>query len=265
MRRAVDFGMSSSDMSCAWNALAWYFGEFRKRGNVSEQLGPRPTSPAKREAITVLTCDQAITLFAAIDNLVHRFAATLLYGTGMRISECCQLRREDIDWERGRIRIRHQKGGGGRWAVLGAALVERLRRHLDRQGESPWLFPSPRNAQRHLMPTSLQGAVSAARQRSGLPAWVTPHTLRHSYATHQLQAGVDIRSIQVLLGHASLQTTMRYLHFLDMESGMPTQPADLIERLCVYYRSRHSANAARGKRTRPAARNSSRAAGRAQR
>ena len=221
---------ASSTYRIAWNALRWYFSAYRDGDDatVIRQLGPRPQTSARRQAITVLTYDQATQLFSSMANLTHRFGCMLLYGTGMRISECCALRREDIDWDRGRIRIRKQKGGGGRWAVLGSSLTERLRTHLNRFPGSPWVFPSPKNPERHLTPTSLQGAIVLARDACGLPTWVTPHTLRHSFATHQLQAGIDVRAVQQLLGHASLQTTMRYLHFLDMDTGHPTQPVDLI-------------------------------------
>ena len=231
--------VASSTYRIAWNALRWYFGAYRggNEKQVISKLGPRPKTSNRRQAITVLTYDQATLLFCSMSNLTHRFGCMLLYGTGMRISECCALRREDIDWERGRIRIRRQKNGGGRWAVLGASLTERLSAHLQRFPGSDWVFPSPKNPERHLCPSSLQGAIVLARKACDLPAWVTPHTLRHSYATHQLQAKTDVRAVQQLLGHECLQTTMRYLHFLDMDTGQPTQPVDLI----AFLLKRHAA------------------------
>lgn len=235
--------VASSTYRIAWNALRWYFADYRGLDSqaVQDGLGPRPKTSSKTQAITVLTYDQATTLLSSFTNATHRFACSLLYGTGMRIGECCALRRDDIDWDRGRIRILKQKNGGGRWAVLGASLTARLRAHLDRFPDSPWVFPSPKDPERHLCPTSIQGAISLARTACGLPAWVTPHTLRHSFATHQLQAGIDVRAVQHLLGHASLQTTMRYVHFLDMDGGQPTQPVDLIAMLL----ERHAASKAK--------------------
>lgn len=226
---AAERQIASSTYRVAWNALRWYFVEFR--GITVCDLGPRPQSAKKTQALVVLTEAQVMTLLATIPNPMHRLFASLLYATGMRILECCQMQQADIDWDGMRLRIRHQKGGGGRWVHTGAALKERLRSQVRRWPDATHLFPSPKNAGRHLEPSTIQCAVKRAVRAAGLPTWVTPHTLRHTYATHQLQAGIDIRSLQVLLGHASITTTMRYLHALDMSTGLPRQPFDLIARL----------------------------------
>lgn len=222
-------GLSTSTYRIAWNALRWYFVEMRQCTDAD--LGPRPTAPKKRHAVASLSLDQVMDLLVAISNPHHRLFASLLYGTGMRILECCRVRVSDIDWERHRLRIRQQKGGGGRWVHFGQGLERQLRTHVQRIPQECYAFPSPKDRSRHIEPSSIQCAIQRARQTAGLPDWATPHALRHSYATHQLQAGLDIRRLQVLLGHAAITTTMRYLDVIDMESGLPQVPFDLMERL----------------------------------
>jgi len=239
---------SSSTYRVVYAALTAFFSLHLRHETVD--LGPRPVAPKKDrvKAISVLTQDQLLALLAELQQPNHRLFALLAYGTGMRLLECCQARWEDIDGDRGLLRVARQKGGGGRWVSVPPTLLQRLRRHWRRQPRGPFILTSSRRPQRHLEPSSIQCAFQRARRRAALPSWVTPHTLRHTFATHQLQAGLDIRSVQQLLGHSQITTTMRYLHFLDLQDGQTRQAKDLTAQLVAHWQNQRRA-AARGGRS----------------
>jgi integron integrase len=196
----------------------------------------------------------------------HRLVVSLLYGAGLRLMECLTLRVKDVDVARRRIHVREGKGGKGRFTILPNALrggvvdqIERVRRlhgrDVQRGGgyvvlpwafdrKSPrasrdwrWAWPFPASRQyvdggtgqrrrHHVFDTTIQRAVSDAARRAGLTKRVTPHTLRHSFATELLRSGYDIRTVQELLGHRDVSTTMIYLHTLDEGVGVRS-PLDL--------------------------------------
>ena len=196
----------------------------------------------------------------------HRLVVSLLYGAGLRLMECLTLRVKDVDVARRRIHVREGKGGKGRFTMLPNAArqgvteqIERVRRlhgrDVQRGGgyvtlpgafdrKSPmvsrdwrwtWLFPASRQyvdgvtgqrRRHHVFDTTIQRAVSDAARRAGLTKRVTPHTLRHSFATQLLRNGYDIRTVQELLGHRDVSTTMIYLHALDEGVGVRS-PLDL--------------------------------------
>lgn len=233
--------LSSSTYRIVHSALRQYFEAFLQGPAVD--LGPKPAAPRKSRhgAIPVLTQDQLLALFAAFQSPHHRLFAVLIYATGLRLLEACHLRVDDIAFGNQRIRVAKQKGGGGRWVAMSDALAQRLRLHLQQRPGTCWVFPSMRDPTRSLCPSSMQCAVKRARTVADLPRWVTPHALRHTFATHQLQAGLDIRSLQILLGHSSITTTMRYLHWLDMTDGQPRIAVDLLDQLLVHHRQRRAA------------------------
>jgi site-specific recombinase XerD len=149
------------------------------------------------------------------------------YACGLRASEVLGLRVTDIDSSRMLVWVRQGKGGKDRGVPLSTALLEALRAHWQRLQPSTWLFPGQRpNGQRSL--GNLQRTVHRAVVAAGFTKKVSLHTLRHSYATHLLEAGVDVVSIQRLLGHRNLQTTARYLH---LTVPRLTQAAGLLEQL----------------------------------
>lgn len=230
--------VSSSTYRIVHAALRQFFEDFLE--GPAAELGPKPAAPPKSRhgAIPVLTQDQLLALFAGFRSAHHRLFAVLVYATGVRLTEACHLRVEDLAFGSGRIRVAVQKGGGGRWVAMPPPLAQRLQRHLRQRPGAQWVFASAQDPSQPLCPASMQSAVARARAVAGLPSWVTPHALRHTFATHQLQAGLDIRSLQVLLGHAVITTTMRYLHWLDMTGGQPRAPIDLLDRLADHWRGR---------------------------
>lgn len=162
----------------------------------------------------VLSQEEVLAYFDHIPSLKYRAALMVCYGAGLRISEALALRICDIDSKRRLLRIVQGKGAKDRYAMLSPRLLDVLRRyyratpHPNRQPDD-YLFPSWRK-DRHLSTTSLSLACREAAARAGISRRVTVHTLRHSFATHLLENGTDIRIIQVLLGHSRIDTTARY-------------------------------------------------------
>ena len=231
-----------------------------------EEIGrPQP----KQRLPVVLSVEEVSSVLKLLKG-EHRLLAQLLYGTGMRITEGLQLRVKDIDFERHTVIVRHGKGGKDRAVMLPASIVPALREQLargrllweaDREAGSPgvympdalerkypragkswpwfWVFPQadhsvdPRSGIRrrhHLYDQTFQRAFKRAVYRAGITRPATPHTLRHSFATHLLQSGYDIRTVQELLGHSDVSTTMIYTHVLKVGGGAVRSPLDT---LCV--------------------------------
>ena len=161
----------------------------------------------------VLDPEEVAHFFDYVPSLKYRAALMLCYGAGLRISEAVALRIKDIDSKRMVIRVEEGKGRKDRYVMLSPRLLAVLRRYYRaaRLGAGPegYFFPSWRE-NRHLTATSLSNACRDASQQSGLTKRITCHTLRHSFATHLLENGADTRVIQMLLGHARIDTTARY-------------------------------------------------------
>jgi site-specific recombinase XerD len=170
-------------------------------------------------------------LLAGLSNPKHRAALAVAYGAGLRASEVVHLKIADIDSERMIVRVHQGKGRRDRYAMLSPSLLELLRawwRHghaRDKMLPSGWLFPG-RNPVNPLSTRQLNKACHAAAQAGGLDKRVSMHTLRHSFATHLLENKVDIRVIQVLLGHRKLETTARYSHVATRMLGEVTSPLE---------------------------------------
>jgi len=201
----------------------------------------------------VLSREECLRLFNALEGTT-RLMAELMYGSGLRLLELLRLRIKDLDLDRRQLIVRAGKGGKDRLTLLPESLVERLRNHReavrkqfeeDRRGGLPgvwlpeglerkypkagqswewhWLFPSrqlmndPRSGlqrRHHILDATVQHAIRQAARAARLDKRVTPHTLRHSFATHLLESGTDIRVVQDLLGHADVSTTQIYLHVM---------------------------------------------------
>ena len=187
----------------------------------------------RRQVPIVLSCDEVARLIDSASNLRHRTILMTLYSTGMRRSELCHLRPEDIDKERMVVRIRQGKGGKDREVPLSPKLLEQLRtyyRSLKRR--NGWLFPSLQ-ARRPVEPISQKVVWYACREatrRAGITKPVHPHTLRHSFATHLFDSGAELPVIQTLLGHADPRDTMIYLHLATRKLRQAPNP---LETLCL--------------------------------
>jgi integrase/recombinase XerD len=170
-----------------------------------------PFPRQEKKLPVVLSQDELARFFAAVRNVKHRTALMTMYAAGLRLSEALGLTVRDIDSERMLLRVQQGKGKRDRYAPLSPTLLLRLREYWKIVRPSTWLFPGRRPDQA-LTPTAIQRICGPAARRAGLRKPVKTHTMRHCFATHLLEAGTDLRTIQLLLGHTSLQATAVYLH-----------------------------------------------------
>ena len=260
---AVDGRVSASTQNQALHALRFLYRRVLNRPlNALDEIAPAKSG---RRLPVVLSVGEVRQLLSYMRG-VPRLCATLMYGSGLRLNECVSLRVKDVDLERGEIVIRSGKGDKDRRVpfpsvaaraytmqvdrvqkqfhedrvagVRGPVLPDALQRKLpnaDRELGWQWVFPASRTYvdrltgdrhRHHLHETAVQRAVTSAARASGIRKRVTCHALRHSFATHLLESGTDIRTIQELLGHTSLQTTMIYTHVLNKGAMGVQSPAD---------------------------------------
>lgn len=189
-------------------ALRFFYGVTLNEPTVPERI-PYARTPGKLPV--VLSADEVVRFLEAVSGLKSRAALTTAYAAGLRASEVAGLLVEDIDSSRGVIHVRHGKGAKDRDVMLSPQLLNILRSYWRRARPTRYLFPG-RDETRPISPTVLHAACRSASKASGLSKRVTLHTLRHSFATHLLENGADIRVIQALLGHANLSSTARYTH-----------------------------------------------------
>ena len=199
-------GIGDSRRSQHYAALRFLYGKTLGKPELVSFLSFR-SKPAPLP--NVLTAEQVHQLLEAVQRVKYRTLFTTIYATGQRIGEACRLKTDDIDVARGVIHVRNGKGGKERLVGLPDKLYSILRGYWKKERPAaPWLFAS--RTGNCLRRQTAQKAFKRAVQKAGIEGKVTPHTLRHCFATHLLENGVDIRVIQVLLGHASIKSTSRY-------------------------------------------------------
>jgi integron integrase len=261
---ATDRHVAASTQNQALCALLFLYREVL--GGALDWIDGIAFSQRPRRLPVVLTRSEVSAVLAELTGLSH-LMASILYGAGLRVSECCRLRVKDIDFPRGEIGVRDGKGSKDRVTVLPGRIAGDLRSHMERvhtlhrrdlanglgRVELPraldrkypnagkewgwqWVFPASRHhadrrtgelRRHHRHVSVLQRDVKAAVRRAGIAKHAACHTLRHSFATHLLEAGTDIRTIQELLGHRDLSTTMIYTHVLNRGALGVTSPLDL--------------------------------------
>ncbi len=185
-----------------------------------------PRARLEEKLPVVLAPDEVQRFLDHVTGVQHRAVLLTCYGAGLRISEAVSLKPTDIDSKRMLIRVEHGKGGKDRYAMLSECLLEVLRGYFRLlRPVGPWLFPSWR-PHLHLTAGAVRTACREAWKRSGLSKRVTPHMLRHSFATHLLERGVDTRVIQALLGHSRIDTTARYVAVSPATISATASPLD---------------------------------------
>jgi integrase/recombinase XerD len=193
-------------------ALKFVYGTTLRVAWPVEQI---PYGHKPRKLPVVLSQEEVIRLIDAVEHPVYRTALLTAYATGLRITETVMLKAEHIDSARMMLHVEEGKGQKSRLVPLSEVLLARLRDYwrTGRQAPKscPWLFPG-RDPARPLHTTTIEKACQKAREAAGITKHATPHTMRHCYATHLLEAGTDLRTVQALLGHASLATTAIYTH-----------------------------------------------------
>ena len=187
-------------------ALRFFYGVTLGRPEIPERIA---YAREPRRLPVVLSADEVVRFLEAVPSLKSRTALTTAYAAGLRVSEVVALKVADIDSGRMLIRVEQGKGGKDRYVMLSAQLLAILRTYWRLAKPRHWLFPG-RDEEHPIDQTVLHAACRSACEAAGLTKHVTVHTLRHSFATHLLESGADIRIIQVLLGHTNIATTARY-------------------------------------------------------
>lgn len=204
------------------SALKFFYRTTLGRPEVVANI-PNPKLP-KRMPV-VLSEEEVLAIFEAIRYIKHKAMIATTYGAGLRISEVCSLRKSAVDSQRMRILI-HGKGKKERYCLLSPMILELLREYYRKvHPKGDWLFPG-RNPQNHLSSGSIHKAFKKAVKKVGIKKKVSMHSLRHAFATHLLEHGTDIRFVQVLLGHASIRSTMRYTHVSNAALSQIESPWD---------------------------------------
>jgi integrase/recombinase XerD len=190
-----------------------------------------PLPRQEKKLPVVLSRDEVTAILKAPKNLGHRTILATMYAAGLRVSEVVHLKASDIDSSRNIILVRDGKGNKDRQVMLSPKLLELLRCYWRWKRPKEWLFPGQTSGQ-PLSTHSVFDACRKAAKTAGVSKPFHPHSLRHAFATHLLEAGVDLRTIQILMGHSNLSTTARYLHVLDT-AALCKSPLDLLNPLDV--------------------------------
>ncbi len=203
-------------------ALRFFFNVTLERPDLVRHL---TTVHKPRRAPVVLNQDEMVRLLEAAPGIKYKAAFGVAYGAGLRVSEVVALKVSDIDSQRMTLRVEQGKGQRDRYVVLSPQLLKWLREWWYAARPLGWLFPG-QNPVNPMTARQLDRAVHEAARAAGIAKRVSPHTLRHSFATHLLEQGVDIRVIQVLLGHAKLETTALYTRVAVNTIRVVTSPLD---------------------------------------
>jgi site-specific recombinase XerD len=213
------------------NACALRF-LYHKTLHVSWDIDHIPLPKTERKLPVVLSQTEVVRLCAAAVGPKQQLMLMLLYAAGLRVLELTHLEVDDIDRQRMVIHVRHGKGGRDRYVLLAESLLGVLDAYLTAARPTRWLFPGLRT-DCPITTRCVRQVCQEATRRAGLGKAVSPHTLRHSFATHLLEAGTDLRSIQVLLGHRSLATTSIYLHVAPAAQRRIVSPLDTLPSLAT--------------------------------
>jgi site-specific recombinase XerD len=206
-------------------ALKFLYGTTLRR---PEEIVTLPWPKVPHRLPDILSGTEVDQLLGAVEPLFYRAVVMTAYGSGLRISEACSLHVEDVDSKRKLIHVRDGKRARDRYVPLPDRLREFLREYWRQtRPPGPFLFPGAKPG-RPISPHSVRNALAKGIRKSGIKKRIKMHTLRHSFATHLLEAGTDIRVIQALLGHASIRTTARYTQVSQQHVGRVTSPLDIL-------------------------------------
>jgi site-specific recombinase XerD len=221
----VNRRVKTGTLAMAVAAIKFLYRVTLERPDVVESI---PWPKREKRVPTVLSGSEVELLLHKVQSLKHRTILTTAYGTGMRLDEACSLQTTAIDSERRLIRIDQGKGKKDRCVMLSQRLLHCLREYWKRARPSgPYLFPGAIPG-RPISPDAVSRVVKKAVAECAFDKRVTAHTLRHSFATHLLEAGEDIRTIQILLGHSSIRTTAQYTKVSQRHIGRTRSPLDLL-------------------------------------
>lgn len=214
---------ATSTLNQAINALKFYYGTMLKKKFIYEVKQPRKD----KKLPVVLSKEEVAKILSSIDNIKHKVILMLTYSAGLRVGEIVKLKPEDIDSKRRLIHIRGSKGGKDRYTLLSEIALTMLREYWKQHKPAKWLFEGARDG-RYLSVRTVQSIFEHAIKKVGIKKEVTVHSLRHSFATHLLECGTDLRYIQELLGHNSSKTTEIYTHVSNTALNRIKSPLDTL-------------------------------------
>jgi len=215
-------GLSASSLNMVINGLLYYFRTVLKRDTFEISI-PRPRK--EHHLPTVLTMEECFRIFSYVDNPKHKLLLLIGYGAGLRRSEIATLKWADILFDEHKIHVKQTKGNKDRIVMLPYSIVEGLKDYRKLYPSDDWVFAGQYKGEA-LSGRTVQQVMADAVTRAGLEKKATVHTLRHSFATHLLESGTDIRYIQQLLGHSSIKTTMIYTHITPKATKSIVSPLD---------------------------------------
>ncbi|MFQ6115117.1 MAG: tyrosine-type recombinase/integrase [bacterium] len=213
---------SSSNLSQAFSAIKFLF---RETLNMPVELKTLKGPRHPKKLPVVLSQDEVKQIFDAVGNLKHQLILMTTYSAGLRLSEATHLKVSDVDSKRMLIRVEQGKGKKDRYTLLSEPLLYRLRDYWRHYRPRFWLFPG-NDPNKPISDTSVQRVFQRARQKAGIHKPASVHTLRHSFATHLLEQGVDLFTIKELLGHSTIITTLQYLHLQQNKRSTIVNPID---------------------------------------
>jgi len=219
--------LSPSSVSVVTGALRFLYKVTLKRDWAIDEI-PMPKRPFKLPVI--LSREEVMHFLDSIDSIKHRAILMTAYAAGLRVSEAIHLKVTDIDRQRMMLRVDQGKGRKDRYIMLSPHLLEVLRDYWKTLRPKLWLFPGDLIGQ-PITRSAVELACQKAHRASGIAKPITPHSLRHAFATHLLESGTDIRTIQLLLGHRSLATTSRYLKVATTTVCATTSPFDCLPQI----------------------------------
>jgi integrase/recombinase XerD len=217
--------LSPSSILLAVSAIRFLFKVTLKKDWVLDEM--IPTCKKRQKLPTILSPDEVVHFLDCVQSIKQRTILTVCYAAGLRISEVTSLKPTAIDSKRMVIKVEQGKGQKDRFVMLSPRLLDELRSYWVRVRPKEWLFPG-RHPEHPINKTSVEEACKIARRRAGISKPVTPHSLRHAFATHLLESGTDVRTIQLLLGHRNLATTARYLRIATSKVCSTSSPLDLL-------------------------------------
>jgi len=222
----TDRGSPASTVNQVFNALRFLYVDLYKKPFL---IGTLPRPQREKKLPDILNENEIKQIFQNVENIKHKVMLMLAYASGLRVGELVRVRIEDIDGQRGLIHIRDAKGKKDRFTLLPESLRSVLLSYWKQYGlgMKGWLFPGQPPHQ-HLAERSIQNVLKRSIKLSGITKPVSMHTLRHSFATHLLEHGTDLRYIQTLLGHQSIRTTEIYTHVSNKQIGKIRSPLDFL-------------------------------------
>ncbi len=217
----ISKGVSNASIALIKAVLNFFLKEV-----LGKKVSNIKTPKVAKKLPTVLTRKEIKDMIDNTPNLKHRLLIELLYSSGLRLSECINLRYEDLDLNEGIGWVRAGKGSKDRMFIISESFKRDLQQYIEKTASKKgYIF---NNNGKKMSPRGIEYIISQAAKRAGIKKKVSVHTLRHTFATHMLENGVDIRKIQKLLGHANLQTTQIYTHVSSEELKKITSPLDLL-------------------------------------